>query len=170
LVNNIHHLLQILDIFIKAKVLSKEEEKYILNADFKSKKYRVNLNVPLRAEQKQEQEETHQHIQEDRKILIQVIIPPFLFFLFCLLSRLLACSKIMSQQKIPKQNQKAAIVRIMKTRKTLSYNLLLGEVIQQLQSRFKPSIPDIKKSIDILIEKEYLERAEGQKDTFNYLA
>ncbi|XP_039265598.2 cullin-2-like [Styela clava] len=64
----------------------------------------------------------------------------------------------------------AAIVRIMKARKTLRHNELMQEVISLSRARFSPSVSVIKKSIESLIEKSYLERSPNCPDEYMYLA
>ena len=57
----------------------------------------------------------------------------------------------------------ACIVRIMKARRALRYAVLLNEVIEQLRSRFRPSPSHIKKRIESLIDREFLERDENDR-------
>ncbi|KAK0728932.1 Cullin [Apiosordaria backusii] len=64
----------------------------------------------------------------------------------------------------------AAIVRIMKQRKELTHTQLTTEVISQLFGRFKPEISLIKKRIEDLLAREYLERMEGDAPAYRYLA
>jgi len=58
----------------------------------------------------------------------------------------------------------------MKSRKKLKHVHLVEEVISQVKARFPPKIPDIKKNIDALMEKDYIERAPDEKDTYSYVA
>eukprot|EP01041_Mallomonas_annulata_P007028 gene7028-14297_t len=64
----------------------------------------------------------------------------------------------------------ATIVRIMKARKTLSHNDLVAEVSRQLSFRFNPSPVLIKKRIESLLEREYLQRDKSDPRFYNYLA
>ncbi|KAK0714819.1 ubiquitin-protein ligase-like protein [Lasiosphaeris hirsuta] len=129
-----------LSILLKAKVLTISDgdkvgpgTAYSLNYDFKNKKFRVNLNVGMKSETKQEEAETNKTIEEDRKLLLQ-----------------------------------SAIVRIMKARKRMKHQQLVSETINQIRQRFVPKVGDIKKCIEILLDKEYLERLDD--DDLGYLA
>jgi cullin 3 len=64
----------------------------------------------------------------------------------------------------------AAIVRIMKSRKTLDHANLVAEVTRQLSARFRVSPPDIKRRIEGLLEREYLERDKSDARVYTYLA
>nr|XP_019943416.1 PREDICTED: cullin-2 isoform X1 [Paralichthys olivaceus] len=64
----------------------------------------------------------------------------------------------------------AAIVRIMKARKVLRHNALIQEVINQSKARFNPSISMIKKCIEVLIDKQYIERSQTSADEYSYVA
>ncbi len=64
----------------------------------------------------------------------------------------------------------AAIVRIMKSRKSLQHNDLIAEVSKQLASRFVPAPQFIKKRIEGLIERDYLERSESDHRLYQYVA
>ena len=152
-----------LGVFVKAKVLNVSPENakpepgtsYTLNYGFKSKRVKVNLNIAVKSEQKQEVEDTHKTIEEDRKLLMQVRIP---WFQLCFQPIFYSLTR----------SFQSAIVRIMKSRKKMKHVVLVQETISQIKSRFMPKVSDIKKSIDQLIEKEYLERLEGEE--LGYLA
>lgn len=140
-------LRQVLQTLLKFKLLVCVEAGVLASGDlrpetivslfegYNQKKIRVNINVPLNPNVKEQQEGTENKRHEDRKMLIQ-----------------------------------ACIVRIMKQRGTLKHGDLQEEVLRRLNSNFEPHVPIINECIKMLIDKEYLERAEDQADTYKYLA
>ncbi|KAF1867220.1 hypothetical protein Lal_00049649 [Lupinus albus] len=64
----------------------------------------------------------------------------------------------------------ASIVRIMKSRKVLGYQQLVMECVEQLGRMFKPDVKAIKKRIEDLISRDYLERDKDNANLFKYLA
>ncbi|KAK3441043.1 hypothetical protein EUGRSUZ_B01294 [Eucalyptus grandis] len=64
----------------------------------------------------------------------------------------------------------ASIVRIMKSRKVLGHQQLVMECVEQLRHMFKPDFKAIKKRIEDLITRDYLERDKDNPNLFRYLA
>lgn len=64
----------------------------------------------------------------------------------------------------------AAIVRIMKSRRTLEHRELVAEVTNVLRNIFCPSSEDIKKRIEHLIERDFVERSQDSRSKYNYIA
>mmetsp|Transcript_14270 Transcript_14270/g.20375 ORF Transcript_14270/g.20375 Transcript_14270/m.20375 type:complete len:503 (+) Transcript_14270:756-2264(+) len=63
----------------------------------------------------------------------------------------------------------AAAVRIMKARKTMQHQQLQAEIMSQL-AFFKPNPRDIKRRIEVLIDRDYLARSESNSNVYNYQA
>lgn len=62
----------------------------------------------------------------------------------------------------------AAIVRIMKSRKSISHNALITEIYGQL--RFPVKSIDLKKRIESLIERDYMCRDKTDQQIYNYIS
>ncbi|KAE8233501.1 hypothetical protein CF326_g1457 [Tilletia indica] len=65
----------------------------------------------------------------------------------------------------------AAAVRILKAKKTIRHNDLVNEVIDQVKNRFAVDVGrELKKTFELLIEKDYMERVEGNRGMYRYVA
>nr|XP_022308592.1 cullin-2-like [Crassostrea virginica] len=133
-------LLKQLQTLIDTKIVSTEGEVtscscISLNLGYTNKRTKFKITTAIQKDSSQEVEQTHNAVEEDRKMYLQ-----------------------------------AAIVRIMKARKILKHAMLIQEVISQSRARFAPSVPMIKKCIESLIDKSYLERTANSSDEYSYIA
>ena len=75
--------------------------------------------------------------------------------------------KVMEERKI---NIDATIVRVMKARQKLEHKVLINEVILLLAARFSPKPALIKKQIESLISREYIEREGEGGSVYRYIS
>eukprot|EP00795_Rhopilema_esculentum_P014441 gene14441-5499_t len=135
-------LTRTLQSLVDVKILCKNPKKaaefsdctLTFNEEFSNKRTKFKITTAVQKESKQEEEQTHSAVDEDRKMYIQ-----------------------------------ATIVRIMKHHKLLKHNDLMQEVVRQVKPRFSSSVVMIKKCIETLIDKQYIERSQGTKDEYTYL-
>jgi len=137
----------------------KASDKFSFNASFVSKTVRIKapiINAVSKVEDLQERKTTEEKNNQTRAHVIDaavVRIMKYVAALHCLLELSLTNSTNRS-------------------RKELSHANLVSEVLSQLSSRFKPEVSLIKKRIEDLIVREYLERPdeEGAPSMYRYVA
>ena len=64
----------------------------------------------------------------------------------------------------------ATIVKVMKTRRRIDHNSLIAEATKILSQKFNPDPIMIKKRIESLIEREYMERDNEDRRFYKYIA
>lgn len=107
-------------------------DKFEFNNGFTCPLARIKImQVASKVETGKEREETQEQVDEERKHMIEV-------------SQMVGVELLLTAQ--------ACIVRVMKSKKTLSHNELISEVAHQLSTRFVPSMSMIKKRIEGLID------------------
>lgn len=80
---------------------------------------------------------------------------------------------LQSVQKSRDHEIDAAIVRIMKARKSVKYQILVSEVIRLIEDvskRFRPQPSQIKMRLEDLVDKEYIRRDDDDHEVFVYVA
>ena len=71
----------------------------------------------------------------------------------------------------PYPSASISMLTLSRQRKELLHQKLVAEVIQQLTARFLPDVNMVKRKIESLIEREYLERIEDREPAaYRYLA
>ncbi|KAI3617526.1 hypothetical protein CBS9595_003435 [Malassezia furfur] len=64
----------------------------------------------------------------------------------------------------------AAAMRVLKARKTIAHAELTTEVVHQIKNRFAVDAAELKRAFERLIEKDCMERVEGQRGVYRYIA
>lgn len=129
-----------------------ETDKFYFNDAFTSPLAKIKIQqIANRVETSEEGKETRLKVEEDRKYLAQV-------------------STNFYKRYRDLTGLQACIVRVMKDRRTMQHGDLVHEVTRQLAARFQPKPIMIKQQIEIMLEREYLERDADNRKILKYQA
>ncbi len=64
----------------------------------------------------------------------------------------------------------AAIVRLMKSNQRMEHGQMYLSAVNQTKARFFPTMPQFKRAVEALIEKEYIQRTDEDRSVYRYLA
>jgi cullin 3 len=139
----------------------KPDDRFTYNSSFTSKQVKIRapiVSAHSKVEGDDERKETEKKNDQSRLAIVDAAIVRIMKYVRCPLSFL---------------KRKIIINYPNRARKELAHNLLITEVVNVLSSRFKPDLPVVKKRIEDLIAREFLERAEDTDATqqvYRYLA
>jgi cullin 3 len=165
--------LQSLAVASKTRVLTKEPhsreikpgDRFFFNEEFYSQYTKIKIGVVAnshtnRPEDAAEREQTEKKNNDARAAIIEAAIVRIMKFVF------FPPFSTLSSQTLPNTD-----FLLKRQRKQLVHSHLITEVISQLNSRFMPDVGMVKKRIESLIEREYLERVEDSNwPEYRYLA
>lgn len=168
--NELIRNLQSLAVAPKTRILVKEPmskdikptDKFLFNESFYSNFTKIKIGVVTsgnRIEADDERKETEKRNNDTRGGIIEAAVVRIMKYVLLFLFSLFGTGTGIGTLTPTRQ------------RKELSHQQLLTEVITQLTSRFLPDVNMVKKRIESLIEREYLERVEDvDRPAYRYLA
>jgi cullin 1 len=125
-----------------------EKQSYVLNATFTSAQRRINFIAQLASDNAMQRTTTNDDL------------PPTVVAAH-------GAQQVMTERRFAVQ---AAIVRVMKSRRTATYAELFAEVEGMLRkTAFAVTAPDLKANLEALIEKDFVERSASDANVFVYL-
>jgi cullin 3 len=156
--------LQSLAVAPKTRILIKEPmskdvkptDKFFFNEGFNGKFVKIKVGVISsgnKVESDRERRETEKKNDDSRQFCIEAAVVRIMKYVSCI------------------DFQVGIVLTSSRQRKELSHQQLILETLSQLAGQFKPEVNMVKKRIESLIEREYLERIDGAKvDSYRYLA
>lgn len=171
-VNDLKRNLQSLAVAQKSRVLLKEpmskdvknDDRFFFNERFFSQFQRVKIGVVTsgnNVEDTDERAETEKKNDATRGGTVEAAIVRIMKCVF----------PFLNTNTHPSPSRSFQLTTYHRQRKELSHQGLISEVIQQLTPRFMPDVNMVKKRIESLLEREYLERIEGaERPAYRYMA